>query len=210
MGLKTVCDAYGSRAGEYVAALGNMDQVADLDVALVESWARGISGPMLDVGCGPGHWTHHLTTLGLDVEGIDPVAEFIRSARTRYPRARYRLGRAEALDVKDHSLGGVLAWYSLIHLHPAQMQDVISEFARGLRPGGGLAVGFFTGPTLEVFEHAITPACYWPIALLAEKLRATGFDVTHAEQRRDPGARDHGAILATFRGPAQASGERDN
>lgn len=195
--IESVRAAYSVKASEYVAALGNIDHAAAPDLALVEHWARSIEGPVLDVGCGPGQWTQYLASLGVDAEGIDPVPELIESAQARYPGVRYRLGRAEALGVDECALGAVLAWYSLIHTDPDRIDAALTEFARCIWPGGGLLLGFFTGLKLEPFEHAITTAYYWPIDLLAGKVESVGFTVTHAETRTDPGARRHGAILAT-------------
>lgn len=197
MSLESVRHAYGARASEYVDAVGRIEHVAAPDLALVERWARRIEGPVLDVGCGPGQWTHFLAGLGTDVEGVDPVPELIESAQATYPDHRYRVGRAEALGVDDGSLGGVLAWYSLIHTEPERIGAALAELARCLRPGGGLALGFFTSSTLEPFEHAVTTAYTWPVELLACEVEAAGFTVTHTESRADRPAREHGAILAT-------------
>ncbi|MBD4514950.1 methyltransferase domain-containing protein, partial [Xanthomonas citri pv. citri] len=88
--------------------------------------------------------------------GIDPVPEFIDDARARFPDVAFRVGRAEALDVYDASVGGILAWYSLIHTDPSQLTAVFGEFARVLRPGGSILVGFFAGVDLTRFDHAVT------------------------------------------------------
>ena len=196
MSLLSVSDAYGSRASEYIEAVGSIEHAAAPDMALIARWARGIEGPVLDVGCGPGQWTHFLTSLGVDAEGVDPVAEFIESAKLSYPAERYRLGRAEALDVDDGVLGGVLAWYSLIHVNPRQLGAALEEFARCIRLGGGLALGFFAGEKLEPFDHAIITAYSWPIDLLKGEVEAAGFVVTHTESRIERPGRTHGAILA--------------
>lgn len=197
MSLESVRGSYGARADEYVEVVGRIEHAAAPDLALVERWARRIEGPVLDVGCGPGQWTHHLAGLGRDVEGVDPVPELVERAQATYPGHRYRVGRAEALGVDDGSLGGVLAWYSLIHHEPEQIGAALTELARCIRPGGGLALGFFTGPTLEPFEHAITTAYFWPVDLMAAEVESAGFSVTHTESRTDRPARSHGAILAT-------------
>lgn len=189
--------SYGSRANEYVAALGTIDHVAAPDLALVGQWATGLNGPVLDVGCGPGQWTRYIASLGIKVAGVDPVPHFIESAQANYPGLRYRTGRADSLGCVDGELGGVLAWYSLIHMPAEQVRQALTEFARCVQAGGGLALGFFTGPKLETFEHAITTAYYWPMDLLTSEVENAGFTVTHTETRTDPGSRPHGAILAT-------------
>lgn len=106
---ESVRSAYAARVEEYVAVVGGISHVTDADLALVTRWALGIEGPVLDVGCGPGQWTHHLAGLGIDVEGVDPVPEFIAHATATYPDERYRVGRAENLGMADGALGGVLA-----------------------------------------------------------------------------------------------------
>lgn len=197
MSFELVQASYGARASEYIEAVGRIEHVAAPDLALVERWAGRIEGPVLDVGCGPGQWTHYLADLGVDAEGVDPVPGFIESAQATYPDRRYRIARAEALGVDDGSLGGVLAWYSLIHTGPEKIDAALTEFARCIRPGGGLALGFFTNATLGTFEHAIATAYYWPVDLLTSRVEAAGFTVTHIECRTDLPTRSHGAILAT-------------
>ena len=195
MSLASVRESYGARADEYIAAVGGIEHLAAADTALIERWARDLNGPVLDVGCGPGQWTHLLSGLGVDASGVDPVPEFVDRARASYPAGRYRVGQAEGLGVADASLGGVLAWYSLIHTDPSDIGEALTEFARCIRPGGGLALGFFTGAELAPFEHAITTAYFWPVELLQREVEAAGFTVTHTEQRTDRPNRAHAALL---------------
>jgi hypothetical protein len=67
--------------------------------------------------------------------------------------------------VEDASLGGILAWFSLIHTDPDQIGAPLTEFARGTRPGGGLLIGIFEGAELAPFDHAVTTAYFWPVSL---------------------------------------------
>ncbi|MFT3888406.1 MAG: class I SAM-dependent methyltransferase [Arachnia sp.] len=189
-------DAYGARAAEYVEAVGRIEHVAEADLALVSGWAAGLEGLVLDVGCGPGQWTHHLAGMGVAVEGVDPAPAFVDHATATYPGVVYRLGWAEDLGVDDGALGGVLAWYSLIHTAPDCIDAPLAEFARCVRPGGGLALGFFAGPTLGRFAHAVAPAFHWPVDMLAARVETAGFAVVHTESRSDRPGRTHGALLA--------------
>lgn len=197
MRVDVVRNAYGLRVDEYVGVCGRIEHTVEPDRDFVLTWAKGVAGLVLDVGCGPGQWTQYLAGHGIDVEGIDPVPAFVEHARTTYPAARYRVGRAEALGVEDSSVDGVLAWYSLIHTDPDEIDAPLTAFARAIAPGGGLALGFFTGPRLETFAHAVTPGYTWPVDLLAAQVVAAGFIVTHSGARHDPGARPHGEVLAT-------------
>ncbi|HIX00097.1 MAG TPA: class I SAM-dependent methyltransferase [Candidatus Nesterenkonia stercoripullorum] len=188
--------AYGARALEYANALGALENLAEADLTLVADWAKGIAGRVVDVGSGPGQWTQYLHRLGVRVSGIDPVPEFVELASAAYPEVSFEVGRAENTLLPKGTLGGVLAWYSLIHTEPLAISQALQEFHRILRPGGGLALGFFEGLELEPFEHAITTAWFWPMQRLVSEVEAAGFTVTHTETRTDPGSRRHGAITA--------------
>lgn len=192
---------YTERAAEYAAQLGTMASVHPADEHLVTAWAAGHDGPVLDAGCGPGHWTAHLAAAGRDVVGVDAVSAFVDHARSTYPGLRFEVGNLGALPDADGAYGGVLAWYSVIHHEPARLPAVFGEFARVLRPGGGLLVGFFTGDTVEPFDHVVTTAWHWNPEALAAVLHTAGFDVVETHTRTVPAAhpRPHGAIVARRR-----------
>ncbi|MGP9503086.1 class I SAM-dependent methyltransferase [Specibacter sp. AOP5-B1-6] len=191
--------AYAERASEYTAILGAIDDMHELDLKLMGQWARHITGRIIDAGCGPGHWTDFLHKRGADISGIDLVPDFIESARLRFPDASFQVSSLRALDEADGSLDGVLAWYSLIHLRPAELPPVLSEFARVLSPQGHLLVGFFNGESAEPFDHAVTTAYYWSVDQMSSLLHDAGFEVLEAETRQDPGNRPHAAICAIVR-----------
>ena len=110
----------------------------------------------------------------------------------------FEVASIHALPASSGSIGGVLAWYSPIHHEPALMKQSLAEFARVLGTGGKLLVGFFTGPNVERFDHAITTAHTWPPDAMAAELRASGFEIieTHTRTGATPKPRPHGAILA--------------
>jgi ubiquinone/menaquinone biosynthesis C-methylase UbiE len=168
----------------------------ELDRRNIQRWANGISGPILDAGCGPGHWTDFLHRQGADISGVDLVAEFIDAARLRFPDVSFRAASLRALDLADGSLGGVLAWYSLIHLPPAELPVVLAELHRVLKPQGQLLIGFFEGESGRPFGHAVTRAYYWSTDQMSSMLQDAGFEVLDIETRHDPGSRPHAAITA--------------
>ncbi|MDF3304487.1 class I SAM-dependent methyltransferase [Rhodococcus sp. T2V] len=191
-----VGQSYSARSQEYTDLFGSMTSTHPSDRALVSSWAVALTGPVLDAGCGPGQWTDFLARCGAAVSGIDLVPEFVERARTHYPSLSFDVGSFETLDVATESLGGVLSWYSLIHHGPQDIEIPLAEFARVIRPGGGLLVGFFEGATVETFDHAVTTACRWPVAELGRQLVQAGFEVIETHTRTGSGYRPHGAITA--------------
>ncbi|MFC0451319.1 class I SAM-dependent methyltransferase [Rhodococcus jostii] len=191
-----VRESYSARSQEYADLFGSVTSTHPTDRALVSSWAATLTGPVLDAGCGPGQWTDFLAACGPAVSGIDLVPEFVDRARTQFPDLTFEVGGFEALDAATESLGGVLSWYSLIHHSPQDIQTPLAEFARVIRPGGGLLVGFFEGATVGTFDHAVTTAYRWPVAELGQKLITAGFEVIETHTRTGRGYRPHGAITA--------------
>lgn len=102
----------------------------------------------------------------------------------------------ENLGVEDESLGGVFAWFSLIHTNPSDIDTALAEFARCLRLGGSLLIGFFSGAAREPFDHAVATAFYWSVAALSECLRRAGLTVVDSSTRADPNARSQGLVCA--------------
>ena len=188
-----VVAAYGARAQEYASLLGSVEATSPLDQELILRWARACGGPVVDLGCGPGHWTHLLHTHGSEVIGLDPAPEFIQHARRTFPGVRYAAGDTNSLPGES---AGILAWYSLIHTAPAEVSGVLGQLVTGLRPGGQLLVGFFRGDRVEQFDHAIHPAWRWPMTMIKDALTAAGLVVVESQSRQDEGARPHGAVWA--------------
>ncbi|BCW56896.1 MULTISPECIES: class I SAM-dependent methyltransferase [Micrococcaceae] len=196
MSFGAVRAAYSARSDEYTSLFGSISSTHPVDRELVLSWAQGLSGKVLDAGCGPGQWTAFLHSAGVDVQGVDLVPEFIETAKRFCPEARFSVGSLQRLPAPDDSLAGILAWYSLIHTPPAGISRVLDEFARCLAPGGGLLIGFFDGPAGESFPHAVTPAYFWSVEEISALLQEAGFSIVSTHSRADPGARPHAAIVA--------------
>lgn len=110
--------------------------------------AGGGGLPVADVGCGTGRVTAHLSELGLglDVFGIDLSPQMLAVARQEHPGLRFEEGSMLALGLPDASLGGLLAWYSTIHVPDEELPGVFAEFHRVLAaPGAPVQLGFQVG-----------------------------------------------------------------
>ena len=174
--VQPVRDAYSSLSQQYIGLFDGTWQEHEDDTALVRRHLTGLPGLVLDLGCGPGHWTAYLHSLGAVVTGVDMVPEFIAHARATHLDSSFRLGSMTELDVPDYSVAGILAWYSTIHLPPPELDRVLTEFRRLLAPSGVLVIGFFdSDDDVAAFDHKVITAYRWPVDAFAEHLQAAGF-----------------------------------
>lgn len=187
----TVMSAYDAVADLYASLFSDMLATLPLERALLTAFAdlvkAGGAGPVADIGCGPGHLTAHLRSLGLTAFGVDLSSEMIAIARRAHPDLRFDEGSMTALDLPDGELGGILAHFSTIHTPPGDLPAVLTEFHRVLAPGGHLLLGFFPGddPEPQAFDHKVTVAYRWSPDRLAALLRDAGL-AEIGRLRREP------------------------
>jgi SAM-dependent methyltransferase len=183
--------AYDAVAGRYAELFSNVLETLPMERAMLTAFTELVeahgAGPVADVGCGPGHVTAHLHALGLTAFGIDLSSEMVALARQAHPDLRFDEGSMTALDLDDGALGGILAFYSIIHTPPRHLPAVFTEFQRVLAPGGHLMLGFFAGddPLPREFDHKVTLAYRWSPDGLVDLLRQAGF-VEVARMVREP------------------------
>lgn len=175
-------EAYDAAASTYAELFSDELRNRPLDRAMLGAFAGLVrangNGQVADLGCGPGHVTAHLATLGLSAFGLDASCAMIEAARRAHPALRFDTGSMAALDLADGALGGVLSRWSVIHTPPVELPAVLTEFHRVLAPGGHLLIGFSASedashPT-QVFDHAVAPAHRWWPDHLAALLRTAG------------------------------------
>jgi SAM-dependent methyltransferase len=184
---ESVREAYSSASERYIDLVDGSWQVDGEDAAFIRRHLAGVRGSVLDLGCGPGHWTAHLHSLGVQVSGVDLVPAFVEHARAHHPGPEFRLGSMLELDAPDRSVAGILTWYSTIHLPPPAFDGALVELRRLLVPGGVLVVGFFdSDDTVAAFDHAVTTAYRWPLDVVVEHLAAAGLDVVDRLRREVP------------------------
>jgi len=184
---------------QYIKLFDRIPQDAQDEAAFIRRHLTGVSGPVLDLGCGPGHWSADLHSLGADVTGVDVVPEFIAHARAAHPGPAFLLGSMDEVDVPANSVAGVLAWFSMIHLLPPELVRTLAAVRRLLALDGLLVAGFFdSDDVVAPFDHKAITAYRWPVDVFAELLMQAGFvelERTRWESADGPD-RTYGAIAA--------------
>jgi SAM-dependent methyltransferase len=183
---------YDAIAVEYAERFVSESAADPWDRAVLTAFSEMVSGPVVDAGCGPGGVTAYLKGLGVDVFGVDLSPRTVRLSRERFPELRFEVGSMTALDVPDGALGGVAAWYSIIHVPADRMPAVFAEFERVLRPGGHLLLAFQVGDEVrhrsEAFGHAVSMDWHRQRPERLEKLLAEAGFETLVRLVRDPRA----------------------
>jgi ubiquinone/menaquinone biosynthesis C-methylase UbiE len=182
--LENVQQSYDRIADEYVARIAHELEHKPLDRDLLMRFAEQVrgQGPVCDLGCGPGHVTRYLHEHGASPSGIDLSPRMIELARQLNPGLTFRQGNMAALAMKDTSLAGIVAFYSLIHFQRTQIVPVLREFQRVLRPGGLLLLAFHQGQEVRHLEEwwgqpVELDGVFFERAEMEGYLRAAGFAV---------------------------------
>ncbi|HET8908063.1 MAG TPA: class I SAM-dependent methyltransferase [Ktedonobacterales bacterium] len=175
---------YDRVAEEYATRIADELTGKPLDRALLTCYAEQVAGlgTVADMGCGPGHVAAHLHGLGVPVVGIDLSPEMVAIARQRFPAIPFEQGSMLALDTPDAAWGGIIAFYSIIHLPPESRPQAFAEFKRVLKPGGLLFLAFHRGDEQRHLDE------WWgqPVSLdvwflqpdaIESQLRDVGFSV---------------------------------
>jgi SAM-dependent methyltransferase len=162
--------------------------------------ALGPAERALDLGCGDGRLTGELIAGELTAADVSPVA--LGRARRRLPEAKLvELDHEAPLPFPDGEFDLVLCAETLEHVR--DVQRLLSEARRVLRPGGELAIttpahGRLSGLEILIrgFERSFDPFSphlrFFTRRSLTGLLEEMGFSVSEARRRR-------GTLLVTAR-----------
>lgn len=106
---------------------------------ILDSLRQFISCPAaLDLGCGRGEWLEVLAEAGFEAQGVDIDEGMLEAARAR----GFNVKRVDAIDflrqLGDETLSVISGFHIAEHLAFNDLQTVVRESLRVLRPGGFL------------------------------------------------------------------------
>jgi ubiquinone/menaquinone biosynthesis C-methylase UbiE len=146
---------YDSIAKEYAEKFFGEHDKKPKDQEIFRRFSREIGDrrPLWDFGCGPGYSTKYLTTLGLEISGLDLSDKMLEQARAIHPEIRFRKGNILELDFDANSIAGIVAFYAIVHFTEEQVGMAFREVFRVLKPGGIFLLTFHIGEkTIHVDE----------------------------------------------------------
>jgi len=147
--------SYDQVAGEYAEKFKDEMEDKPFDRDCLDRLAReaGKSGPICDMGCGPGQIARYLDRQGVDTLGVDLSPRMVAEAQRLNPDIPFHQGDMLSLPDRDNSWGGIAAFYCIIHIPREQIVDALREMKRVLQPGGVLLVAFHIGQEIKHLDE---------------------------------------------------------
>jgi TDG/mug DNA glycosylase family protein len=181
---------YEERATEWVAQRAPAKGGGPVDL-LDRARAAGLSGPLLDLGCGPGWFT---PLLGAGAVALDASAAMLTTVHDHAPGAHRVLADLAALPLRRRAGAGAYAGKSWVHLPRSQVPMALWDAHRSMQVGAPLEAVLFGGDAEHApfDEDAFAGRWFsmWPIDLLERVLHGAGFEDVSIEVRGRDRAED--------------------
>jgi ubiquinone/menaquinone biosynthesis C-methylase UbiE len=132
-------------------------------VPLLDATDVRAGSQVLEVCCGPGYGAGAALSRGASAVGIDFAPAMVEAARRRYPKAVFKQGDAEALDLDTGAFDAVICAFGINHLQ--RPESAIAEALRVLRPGGKYAFTMWCVPGKSNFIS-------WSLSQFARTVRS--------------------------------------
>lgn len=201
--------AYDTVADAYADRIRGTEPEQVIDVAMVDLFASLVPEPrhVLDVGCGAGRMFPYLTSLGCDVEGVDLSPRMVARARHDHPQHTVHVMSLTDPEYPDDHFQGVFSWYSTIHNPDQDVDRMVAEMVRVLRPAGLLLLAFQTGQGMRRVGkgyHAmgydvLMNRYHRPASQVAEIIERHGLDLVATLDRAPMGTEPDGQAVLIAR-----------
>lgn len=192
LSVNEVARSYDAVADEYASRIAGELAHKPFDREILDHFAASVRrrGVVGEIGCGPGHVARYLAGNGVRACGADLSFGMLRVARGLHPGTSFLQCDMRHLPVGDRTWSGIVAFYSLIHLAPAEVPAALREYARVLEPGGRVLLAFHIGSEMvhldEWWEKPVSVDFhFFRSESMCEWLQDAGFRVD-AVRERDP------------------------
>lgn len=146
---------YDIVAKEYSETFSGEHEKKPMDQEILRRFSMEIGDkkPVWDFGCGPGQTTKYLNDLGIEISGLDLCEKLLEHARANHPEIYFRKGNILELDFNDGSIGGIVAFYAIVHFTEEQVEVAFREIFRVLQPGGLFLFTYHVGENTICVEE---------------------------------------------------------
>lgn len=179
--------------------------VKTMDRELASGFVNSLSSgrQVLDLGCGPGHYTGLLSELGAQMTGLDYSNAMIDKAKEVASAATFVVGDMFELKsvFEENSFDGIWANASLFHMQAEEIDKVLSNIRHVIKPDGKVYIrvkeGIFGTRVVEenVYGQTIEREfLFWDEKHLGEALARNGFVTDRLERQRKTYSHREGEI----------------
>ena len=204
--------AYDKVADVYAEHITGTDSEEPLELAMIDHFITLVPPPrrVLDAGCGAGRMLPQLAERGCQPEGVDLSPQMVRRARADHPGHPVTVASLTDLPHTDGVFDGVFSWYSTIHNPDADLDRMLTEMTRVLRPGGALLLGFQAGDGMRRVGRGYAALGYDVVMHryhrspqdVATRLEDLGLTVVAQLERAPAGTEDDPQAVVTAQKPA--------
>lgn len=200
----TAREVYAGWAASYDEPGHN--QLLDIEQPVVWEILDGLPpGIALDAACGTGRHGAHLSSLGHTVIGVDSSPGMLERAREKVPAAEFHEADLHALPLRDDSVDLVVCGLALMHV--PDLDPVLREFVRILRPGGQLVISDWRGLIGDIRLPVVNEGPDGRLGYVPDRCRLTsdylaaalplGLELRRCEEPRrpDPLVNDEGTSI---------------
>ena len=188
---ESVCASYDRIAPAYACHYANELVYKPLDRQLLNRFADEVRdrGDVCDIGCGPGHIARYLRDSGgIDTFGLDLSPRMVEQARELNPDIKFQVGNMMALDLRDESLAGIVAFYAIVNIPDDLLPTAFGEMWRVLKLGSHLLLSFHVGNEVvrpeELFGQPISmDFFFFQPAFIRDQMEAAGFVIEDIVER---------------------------
>ncbi|UCH11279.1 MAG: methyltransferase domain-containing protein [Fidelibacterota bacterium] len=188
--INVIQTSYDQVADNYAGQFFHELDHKPLDRELLATFADQVKdlGPVCDLGCGPGHIARFLKALNVDAFGIDLSPGMVRQAQRLNPDIEFRQGDMMSLEADDDDWGGIVCFYTIIHIPRKQVVKALSELRRVLKSGGLLLLSFHLGDeTIHVDDWYEKPVSldfiFFQRPEMERYLESAGFEIVSVTER---------------------------
>jgi ubiquinone/menaquinone biosynthesis C-methylase UbiE len=149
MAHKSTIDAYNKIADDFHQR--NAKSILNKEYDVFEN-LMGENKDILEIGCGTGRDAGELIKRDFNYTGIDASEEMLNIAQKQVPEAEFHVGDFYKLDFADNSFDGFWAAATFLHVPKSEIDVVIAEVKRILKPNGK---GFITVKEKTTMDEGI-------------------------------------------------------
>lgn len=135
------------KAYNHLAAVYTREWADKPDTQLAKLFLQNLNNGarILDVGCGPGHYSHYFYENGYNAEGIDFCENMVKISQSRYKEISFSVQDMRRLSFDDHAFDALWVCASFPHIQKCEALKALLELKRVLKSDGVLFINAIIG-----------------------------------------------------------------